>query len=113
MHRPGAGKTVVQVTGELIGRGPAALGQVATDVLMGAPSVLALDLTEVTCIDRAGIDALVSAAELAGESDISLCLVATPEGPVASALAAARLLELFEIFASVGDCDHPECSRRP
>lgn len=52
-------------------------------------------------IDGAGIDALVSAAALAGESDISFCLVGVQGGPVAAALAAAELTELFEIFASV------------
>ncbi|MCW2652387.1 MAG: hypothetical protein JWR32_3363 [Mycobacterium sp.] len=113
VHQSGPGKTVVQVSGELIGRSPAALGRFATDALMASPSVLALDLTQVRCIDRAGIDALVSAAELAGESDISLCLVATQEGPVATALAAARHSELFEIVASVDECDDPNAHTDP
>lgn len=35
---------------------------------------------------------------MAGESDISFRLIATPEGPVRRALAAFGLTELFEIY---------------
>jgi hypothetical protein len=42
---------------------------------------------------------------LAGESDISLCLVEAQAGPVVTALAAAGLTELFESFASIDECD--------
>jgi hypothetical protein len=57
----------------------------------------------VTGIDGAGVDALVSAAELAGEADISLFLIGARTGPVATALAAADFTELFENFASIDE----------
>jgi hypothetical protein len=52
-----------------------------------------------------GIEALVSAAARAGESDISLCLVVAQASPVATALPAAQLTELFEIVVSVDECE--------
>ena len=54
-------------------------------------------------IDGAGIDALVRASSLGGESDISLCLTGVRGGPVVAALVAAGAIELFEIFESVAD----------
>ncbi|MCW2653339.1 MAG: hypothetical protein JWR32_4315 [Mycobacterium sp.] len=97
VHRFGTGETVVQVTGELCGNTAAALRGVVTNELMESAQSLALDLLEVTRIDDVGIDALISAAVLAGEADISLCLVAAQGGRVTTALAAAQLTELFEI----------------
>jgi anti-anti-sigma regulatory factor len=70
---------------------------------MRSPSLFAVDLSGVTRVDGSGIDALVSAAGVAGESDISLCLVGALAGPVATALAAAGLTELFEICGSIDE----------
>ncbi|MDT5369293.1 MAG: anti-sigma factor antagonist [Mycobacterium sp.] len=75
---------------------------VATE-LKRSPALLALDLSGVNRIDAEGIDALVSAATQAGESDISFCLVGVHAGPVGAALAEAELSELFEIFATLSD----------
>ena len=75
---------------------------VATE-LNRSPALLALDLTGVNRIDAEGIDALVSAATQAGESDISLCLVGVHGHRVGTGLAEAGLTELFEIFAAVSD----------
>lgn len=108
---------VVQVTGELCGDSGAVLRRVAAHELTQSPSPLALDLSEVKRIDVSGIDALVSAAELAAESDISLRLVGAHAGPVAAALAAAQLTEMFEIVASIDECEpipdaHTDVERR-
>ena len=54
-------------------------------------------LQDVTRIDAAGVDVLTRAASVAGESDISFRLIATPDGLVRRALAALGLTELFEI----------------
>ena len=64
---------------------------------------LAPDLRRVARIDGAGMDVLVSAAALAGESDIPFCLVVARGSPVGAALATAELAERFEMFASVSD----------
>ena|ERR1700694_4995410 len=105
VQRSATPKTVVQVTDELCGHRAAALRRAVVNQLMGSPSPLALDLSGVTRIDGSGIDALASAAAMAGESDISLCLVGAQAGPVAAALADADLTELFDIFASVDEYD--------
>jgi anti-anti-sigma regulatory factor len=77
--------------------------RVVANELNRSPALLALDLSGVNRIDAEGIDALVSAATQAGESDVSFCLVGVHEGPVEAALAEAELSELFEIFASLTD----------
>ena len=53
---------------------------VATE-LNRSPALLALDLSGVNRIDAEGIDALVSAATQAGESDISFCLIGVQRDP--------------------------------
>ena len=99
------GKSVVRVSGELIRDTPAQLTRIVEEELMWAPSPLVLDLSAVTHINSTGVDALVSAATVAGESDISLCLVGVEGRSVGAALAAADLTELFEVFPSVNDAD--------
>ena len=101
VQRFAMGTNVVHVMGDLRCDAGSALPLIVAEELMRCPALLALDLPGVARIDGAGIDALVSAAALAGESDISFCLVGVQGGPVAAALAAAELTELFEIFASV------------
>jgi anti-anti-sigma regulatory factor len=77
--------------------------RVVANELYLSPALLALDLTGVNRIDAEGIDALVSAATQAGESDISFCLVGVHGHPVGTALADAELMELFEIFVADSD----------
>jgi anti-anti-sigma regulatory factor len=57
-------------------------------------------------VDHAVLEALVAASALAGEADISFCLVASHRSPIVRALAAAGLIERFEIFATVGEAEH-------
>jgi anti-sigma B factor antagonist len=97
------GQSVVRVRGELIRDTPSQLTRIIEEELMRAPSPLVLDLSAVTHINAAGVDALVSAATLAGESDISLCLAGVEGCPAWVALATADLTELFEVVASVDD----------
>jgi anti-sigma B factor antagonist len=99
------GKSVVRVSGELIRDTPSLLTQIVEEELMRVPSPLVLDLSGVTHINATGVDALVSAATAAGESDISFCLVGVEGHSVGAALAAAELMELFEVFPSVNDAD--------
>jgi anti-sigma B factor antagonist len=99
------GKSVVRVSGELIRHTPSQLTRIVEEELMRAPSPLVLDLSGVTHINATGVDALVSAATAAGESDISFCLVGVEGRSVGAALAAAELTELFELFPSVNDAD--------
>jgi anti-sigma B factor antagonist len=73
------------------------MSQLLAEQFMQSPSPLALNLAEVTRIDAAGVDVLTRAASVAGESDISFRLIATPDGLVRRALAALGLTELFEI----------------
>ena len=97
------GNNVVRVSGDLTGDAAPTLHQTLTEELSQSPTQLAVDLRGVGRIDNDGVDALVSAAALAARSAISFALVATGTGPVATALAAANVRQLFEIFASVQD----------
>lgn len=95
--------SVVRVSGELLRGATATMRQVVATELERSPALLALDLSGVIRIDAEGIDALVSAATQAGESDISFCLVGVHAGPVGAALAEAELSELFETFVTLSD----------
>ncbi|WP_338016593.1 STAS domain-containing protein [Mycobacterium celatum] len=103
VQRPAAGTSVIQVNGELVSDGTAAMRRAVADELLSSPGLLALDLSGVNRIDGDGIDALTSAATQAGESDIGLCLVGAHKGPSAAALAAADLSELVEIVPTLDD----------
>lgn len=100
VHRPSADKTVVKVRGQLVGKASSVMLRIVSDELARSQARLMLDLSTVTDIDGAGVDALRSAAALAGESDIAFCLVDSQSGPVGMALAAAELTDLFEIVDS-------------
>jgi anti-anti-sigma factor len=99
------GKSVVRVGDDLIREAPSQLTRIVEEELMRAPSPLVLDLSAVTHITASGVDALVSAATAAGESDISFCLVGVEGRSVGAALAAAELMEMFEVFPSVNDAE--------
>ena len=103
VKRSPTNKSVIHVSGELLRGASATMRQVVATELNRSPALLALDLSGVNRIDAEGIDALVSAATQAGESDISICLVGVQAGPVEAALADAKLTELFEIFTSLTD----------
>ena len=95
--------TVVEVAGDLTGDATVAMQRTVNDELTRSPAHLIIDLSAVTGIDFAGINALSSAAGIAGEADISFCLVDPGGDPVGAALASAKLTELFEVFPTVDD----------
>ncbi|ORB52444.1 hypothetical protein BST42_14600 [Mycolicibacterium rhodesiae] len=97
------GDTVVHLAGDLTGGAAAAIQQTLIDQLAQAPPQLIVDLSAVSGIDSDGVAALVSAAAVAGESDNAFCLVDKGAGPVLCALAAERVIDLFEVFSSVGE----------
>jgi anti-sigma B factor antagonist len=103
VNRSPTNKSVIYVGGQLLRGATTTMRRVVANELNRSPTLLALDLSGVIRIDAEGIDALVSAATQAGESDISLCLVGVHGHPVGTALADAELLELFEIFAADSD----------
>ena len=103
VKRSPTNKSVIHVSGELLRGATAPMRRVVATELKRSPALLALDLSGVNRIDAEGIDALVSAATQAGESDISICLVGVQAGPVEAALAEAELIELFEILATLSD----------
>jgi anti-anti-sigma regulatory factor len=74
-----------------------------TDELAREPSQLILDMSGVTSADDAALEALMEASALAGESDISFCLVAPATNPIVTTLAAAELIERFEVFPTLGE----------
>lgn len=96
-----ANNTVVNVTGDVVHAVTTAMRRIVANELMRAPSLLVVDLSETSRIDGKGIGALAVAATIAGESDISFCLVTSRGGPVQTALAAAHLEDLFEVFPTV------------
>ena len=103
VERLTVGDTVVHLIGDVIGDAAAAMQQTLIDQLSRAPTRLIVNLTAVGCIDASGVDALASAAAVAGEADHAFCLVAGEAGRVQAALAAEQVTDLFEIFSSVSD----------
>ncbi|WP_415822127.1 STAS domain-containing protein [Mycobacterium senriense] len=100
--------SIVYATGVLDGETHAGLSRVIADELTQEPAQLVLELSGATSIDDAAVETLVGATALAAESDTSFCLVMSPTGPIARVLAAADLLERFEIFATVDEAQrHP------
>jgi anti-sigma B factor antagonist len=97
-----SGKSVVRVSGELLRETTAQMVRTVQEELARVPSPLVLDLSAVTNISFEGVDALVWAATMAGESDIPLCLFGVEGRPAGVALAAADLTELFEVIPSRG-----------
>ena len=103
VQRLPAGISIVCAAGDLDGETHSRISRVVADELAREPAQLVLDLSGATSVDDAAVGALLSASALAGESDISFCLVASPTGRIVEALAAADLIERFEIFATVGE----------
>ena len=101
VQRLPAGITVVRATGDLDREASSQLHSLVTDDLLREPAQLVLELTNLVSVDEAAVDALVSASAVAGESDISFCLVALPASPVVATLADAGLMERFEVFPTV------------
>jgi anti-sigma B factor antagonist len=90
--------SVIRIQGGLLNAATASVWRTVETEFRRSPELVALDLSEVTDIDAAGVGVLVAAAGRAGESDIAFCLVGAHEGAVGTALAEANLTELFEIF---------------
>jgi anti-anti-sigma factor len=97
------GDTVVHLIGDLVEDAAAEVQQTLIDQLSRAPKRLIVNLSAVIRIDSSGVDALVSAASVAGEADHAFCLVDGEAGRVNAALAAVRVTDLFEIFTSVSE----------
>jgi anti-anti-sigma regulatory factor len=93
------------VTGDLDGDTSSQLYHLVAEELAREPAQLVLEVSDVIPVDNAVVEALVGASALAGESDISFCLVASRTGPIVRALAAADVIERFEIFAMIGEAD--------
>jgi len=101
VQRLPAGITVIRVTGDLNRETSSQLHLLAADELLREPAQLVLELSNLTSVDKAAVDALVSASAVAGESDISFCLVASHASPLVTTLAGAGLIERFEVFPTV------------
>jgi anti-anti-sigma factor len=101
VQRLPAGITIIRATGDLDRESSSQLSLLVADELRREPAQLVLELSNVMSVDTAGVDALVSASAVAGESDISFCLVASHAGPVVTTLAGAGLMERFEVFPTV------------
>lgn len=97
------GGAVVHLIGDLVGDAAAAMQQTLVDQLSRAPTRLIVNLSAVSRIDASGVDALASAAAVAGEADHAFCLVDGEAGQVHTALAAEQVIDLFEIFSSVSE----------
>jgi anti-anti-sigma factor len=101
VHRLPAGITLIRATGDLNRETSSQLYLLVADELLREPAQLVLELSNLTSVDNAAVDALVSASAVAGESDISFCLVASHASPVVTTLAEAGLIERFEVFPTV------------
>lgn len=103
VQRLPAGISIVFAAGDLDGETHSQVYRLVADELAREPAQLVLELSGATSVDDAALEVLVGASALAGESDTSFCLVASPTGPIVRAIAAADLIERFEIFATVGE----------
>lgn len=92
----------MRAAGDLNGETSSQLYLLVADEVAREPAQLVLELSDVTSVDDAAIEALVNASALAGEADISFCLVASQGGPVVTALAGAGVIDRFEVFATLG-----------
>jgi anti-anti-sigma factor len=101
VRRLPAGITIVEATGDLSGRASSQVYQLIADELVLKPAQLVLELSDATSVDAAAVEAVTSASALAGESDISFCLVAAHDSPIVRAISSAGMIERFEIFATV------------
>jgi anti-anti-sigma factor len=101
VQRLPSGISVVRAAGDLDGESHSRMHRLILDEVGREPLQLVLEVSGVTSVDAAAVEALISASALAGESDISLCLVASPTSPMVEALAAADLIERFEIFPTI------------
>jgi anti-anti-sigma factor len=101
VQRLPAGITVIRATGDLNRESSSQLYPLVADELLREPPQLVLELSNLASVDNAVVDALVSASAVAGESDISFCLVASHASPVVAKLAEAGLIERFEVFPTV------------
>ncbi|OBK80125.1 STAS domain-containing protein [Mycobacterium sp. 1274761.0] len=97
VRRKTVDSSVIRIAGGLSYAAAASIWRTVETEFRRTPELVALDVSDVTEIDAAGVGVLVAAADRAGESDISLCLVGADEGVVGTALAAADVTELFEI----------------
>jgi anti-anti-sigma factor len=107
VQRLPAGITIIRATGDLNRETSSQLYLLIADELLREPAQVVLELSNLTSVDNAAVDALVSASASAGEPDISFCLVAPHVSPVVTTLAEAGLIERFEVFetvcAAIGD----------
>jgi anti-anti-sigma factor len=103
VRRLPSGTSIVGAAGDLDGETHSLMYHLVADELARQPAQLVLELSGATSVDDAAVEALVDASALAGESDTSFCLVASPTGPIVRALAAADLIDRFEIFATVAE----------
>lgn len=101
LQRLPAGITIVRAAGDLNSETSSQLYLLVAGELRREPAQLVLELSNVKGLGSAAIEALVSASALAGESDISFCLVAPNASPVVRTLALAGLIERFEVFPTV------------
>jgi anti-anti-sigma factor len=101
VQRLPAGITVIRATGDLNRETNPQLSLLVADELLREPAQLVLELSNLTSVDKAVVDALLSAMAVAGESDISFCLVASHASPVVTTLAEAGPIERFEVFPTV------------
>ena len=101
VQRLPAGIAVIRATGDLNSETSSQLSRLVADELSREPAQVVLELSNLTSLDDVAVDALVSASALAGEPDISFCLVASDADPVVTALTEAGLLERFEVFPTV------------
>jgi anti-anti-sigma factor len=101
IQRFSEGQTIIRTQGGLDRETNSQLCAVIADELLYRPAQLVLQLTEVSSVEKAGVDCLLSASGLAGEADISFCLVAGVNSPVVRALDRAGLMERFEIFPTI------------
>ena len=98
VHRALVDSSVIRIQGGLRSPATTSVWRTVEKELRRSPELVALDLSAVTDIDAAGLGVLMAAADHAGESDISFCLIGADEGAVGTALAQADLTELFEIL---------------
>ncbi len=107
VQRLRSGVSVVRASGDLDDETYSGFHRVVADELERRPRHLVIELSGVTSTDGAAVRTLNAASAIAGESDIGLCLIAPSASPIVESLAAAEMIERFEIFSTIDETvDH-------
>ncbi|WP_328588397.1 STAS domain-containing protein [Mycolicibacterium thermoresistibile] len=88
------------------------LHRMVAEQLGAAPSLLAVDFTDVGWVDPAALVSLASCGAMAAESRVAFGVIDGPGGPMRTVLERAGLAEILPVFDSLGEALGAQLSHR-